>query len=347
MKILHSADWHLGSKNLKLPAYQQKVLREEGFINLQCFFDEAYSQGYDVVLICGDLFHSKSVSQKLYNAFVTAVKNFARPVLYVQGNHDENIFADKIIPQNFHILSKSNPSITINNVNFYSQIEGQTIDQSQTNVLLLHGNIETMGDNDYVNINKYFPCKFTYIAMGHIHQMKKYKKDNNIFAYSGSLFSNGFDECGDKGFLQVVIEDKKVEKVEFKPFATRRYMICECDISSCQNSTQIIKEIEETILQNSISTKDIVRVVLKGSYDERAEKSLEYIKQHFNHFFYFELKDESTLKLDIEKIKQEKLSFKYEFITLVENSDLPQEDKKLICEIGLEALKGEEINLWK
>ncbi len=345
MKILHTADWHLGSKNIKLPAYQQKVLREEGIINIQRFFDEAYSQGYDAVLICGDLFNTKSVTQKLYNAFISAIKNFARPVLYVQGNHDENVFADKNSPENFYILDKNNPKISINGVNFYSQTEAQTIDQSQTNILLLHGNIETMGDNDYVNISQFLPYNFTYIALGHIHQMKKYKKDNNVFAYSGSLFSNGFDECGDKGFLEVIIENKVVEKVEFKPFANRRFMICECDISSCQNSNQIIKKIEEELAHNCITTKDIVRAVIKGSYQENAEKSVEYIKRHFNNFFYFELKDESTLKLDIEKIKQEKLSFKYEFITLVENSDLPQEDKKLICEIGLDALKGEEINI--
>ena len=71
----------------------------------------------------------------------------------------------------------------------------------------------------YVNINNFLSRSFEYIALGHIHQFKKYKKGESIFAYSGSLFSNGFDECGDKGYLEVVVEDKKIEKLFFVPFA--------------------------------------------------------------------------------------------------------------------------------
>ncbi len=345
MKILHSADWHLGTKNIKLPPYQQQCMKEERLIEVQKLFEIAYSQGYDALLICGDLFHTKSVTQKLLNTFFREVEEFARPVLYVEGNHDENTLANCKTPQNFHFLNKTKPKITINGVNFYASVEGQTIDQAQTNVLLTHGNIETPADNDYVNIKTYFQYNFDYIALGHIHQMKKYKKDNQIFAYSGSLFSNGFDEGGDKGFLEVVIEDKRIERIEFHPFAERRYMICECDVSTCQTSGQIVQNIQKIFAEKCILPKDLVRVILKGKYDETAEKSLEYIKRQFEKQFYFEIKDQSTLKFDLNKIKEEKLSFKYEFISLIENSDLEEEDKRKIYEIGLEALKGEDIDI--
>ncbi len=345
MKILHSADWHLGTKNIKLPPYQQQCMKEERLIAVQNLFENAYSQGYDAILICGDLFHSKSVTQKLANTFFRAVEDFARPVIYVEGNHDENTLVSHQAPKNFYFLNKANPKITINGVNFYADAEGQAIDQNQINVLLLHGNIETPADNDYVNIKTYFQYNFDYIALGHIHQMKKYKKDNQIFAYSGSLFSNGFDEVGDKGFLEVVIEDKRVEKIEFHPFAERRYMVCDCDISACQTSGQIAQNIKKNFNERGISQQDLVRVILKGKYEENSEKSLEYIKKQFERQFYFELKDQSTLKFDLNKIKEEKLSFKYEFISLIENSDLADEDKRKIYEIGLEALKGEDIDI--
>ena len=95
----------------------------------------------------------------------------------------------------------------------------------------------------------------------------------------------------------------------------------------------------------NVSYKDLLRVILRGTYEEDFEKSVEIIKEHFSKYFYFEVVDESRMKLNIEKIKNEKLSFKYEFISLVENSMLDEEDKQKICEIGLEALKGEGLNL--
>ena len=87
----------------------------------------------------------------------------------------------------------------------------------------------------------------------------------------------------------------------------------------------------------------MVRVVLTGKFDENTQKSLHIIKNHFEDYFYFEIVDQSILRVDVEKIKAEKLTFKYEFISLVENSDLSDEDKQKICEIGLDALKGEGI----
>lgn len=344
MKILHTADWHLGTKNLKLPVAQRQMLKNDILLKTQDLFRKASKENFEVVLICGDLFHAKNISQKTISIFMNAVEEFARPVLYIQGNHDENINLDKV-PLNFIILNKDNFKYEYNGTVFYYPIENIVIDPNMTNVLLVHGNIENNKDNDYVNINKFLPLSFDYIALGHIHTFKKYKKDDSIFAYSGSLFSNGFDECGDKGYLEVVIENKRIEKLDFVPFASKRYMICECDITGLNNSREIVKEIQLAIDKNKITKNDFVRVVLVGTFGEDCEKSLGLIEQFFSDFFYFEITDQSTLKLDIEKIRNEKLSFKYEFISLVENSDLDEDDKRKVCEIGLEALKGEGLSI--
>ena len=55
--ILHMADLHLGAKNLKLPSDKQKVLAQEHIQALA----EVFSQPCDIVLVCGDLFHSNFV----------------------------------------------------------------------------------------------------------------------------------------------------------------------------------------------------------------------------------------------------------------------------------------------
>lgn len=342
MKILHSADWHLGTKNLKLPAGAQQLLKDEITMKVQDLFRKAMQEDYDVILICGDLFHSKNPSLRLILFFLKEVESFRNPVLYVSGNHDPNIFFNKQLPSNFIILDDKNTCFNYMGVNFYSPFAGE-IDESKTNILLLHGNIENTRDNDYVDINQFLVKPFDYIALGHVHNFRKYQKGDTAFAYSGSLFSNGFDECGEKGVIEVVIKSKKIERLNFVGVSSRRYMICECDITGLEDNYKIINQIQKTLFQNEISKNDMVRVVLTGKFDENTQKSLQIIKNHFEDYFYFEIVDQSILRVDVEKIKAEKLSFKYEFISLVENSDLSDEDKQKICEIGLDALKGEGI----
>lgn len=346
MKILHSADWHLGAKNIRLSPSQQQLMKDERVMGMQDLFRKAQKEDYDIILICGDLFHSKNVSQKLLSLFLKEVENFSRPVLYIEGNHDQNFSLPEKLPENFIVLNSERHKFEYMGVNFYLEVKDkEEFDNKATNILLLHGHIENSSDNDYVNINDYLVYPFDYIALGHVHQFKKYKKGENIFAYSGSLFSNGFDECGDKGYLEVIIENKSIEKIKFVPFANRRYMICQCDITGLDDNYKIIKTIEESLQNQNVSYKDLVRVILTGAYEENFEKSIEIIKNHFSDYFHFEIIDESRMKLNIEKIKNEKLSFKYEFISLVENSLLEEEDKRKICEIGLEALKGEGLNI--
>ena len=105
MKILHCADLHLGVKNSKLPIDKMQILENEQIVATHNLFDKAIDDGYDIVIIVGDLFHKKSVSNKIVNSFFDAVERFNRPVLYIYGNHDEK-FEFKNLPSNFIILNK-------------------------------------------------------------------------------------------------------------------------------------------------------------------------------------------------------------------------------------------------
>ena len=46
--------------------------------------------------------------------------------------------------------------------------------------MLLHGNIENTRDADYIDINNFLNKGFDYIALGHVHQFKKYKNGLSI-----------------------------------------------------------------------------------------------------------------------------------------------------------------------
>lgn len=343
MKFLHIADLHLGAKNSKLPKEQQTILTEQMFEKCHYFFN-TIATDFDAVVICGDLFHSKNVPAKIEKHFFACVKDFAKPVIYISGNHDEkNEFSTDC--ENFIFLDKQNPKCKVFDTVFHCQNDNLVLEENSNNVLLLHGNIESMQDNDYIDITPFLAMNFDYIALGHTHQVKKFKKQDKIFAYSGSLFSNGFDETGDKGYIEVEIENNTVKKCQFVPLKQRCYQICEVDISNCNSNGEIASEIKNTIEKQGISETDIVRVILKGSYEERLVKSETIILQELEELFYVEIQDQSKLKIDLEKIKTETLSLKNEFIFLVENSQLSQQQKQKIIAIGIEALKGDDLPL--
>ena len=347
MKILHIADLHLGAQNKKLSAEKQNIIKNEMLVQVEDLFDRAKAENYDVVLICGDLFHGKSVTSKIKHTFFSAVENFQKPVLYIQGNHDEFFIDYTQCPSNFVILNKSNPFYNLNEFCFWGNVGKDILsmgfDANKKNILLLHGNIENPSDNDYIDKDEYNDFKFSYVAMGHIHQYKNYVFNDTDFVYSGSLFSNGFDECGIKGYVEVNI-DKEVH-YEFIPFAKRKHAICECDISNAKGYYDLVNKIRQKLLKDEISVDDLVKVILTGYYDENFEKNTNLLSDEFAHYFYFTIEDKSKMKIDIDKYKNETLSFKAEFIKLVESEDIDESMKNLICTLGIESLKGEDLSI--
>lgn len=86
MRILHTADWHLGKRleNFSRLAEQEEVLEE--ICNI------AQEQQVDAVLIAGDLFDTFNPSTEAVELFYRTVKrlanNGARAVVAIAGNHD-------------------------------------------------------------------------------------------------------------------------------------------------------------------------------------------------------------------------------------------------------------------
>lgn len=86
MRILHTADWHLGKRleNFSRLPEQQAVLEEICRI--------AEEQSVDVVLIAGDLFDTFNPSSEAVELFYKTVKRLAgngsRAVIAIAGNHD-------------------------------------------------------------------------------------------------------------------------------------------------------------------------------------------------------------------------------------------------------------------
>ncbi len=86
MKILHTADWHLGKRLDRFSRLEEQVLVMNEIVEI------ADSQKVDLVLIAGDLFDNFNPSVEATELFYKTLKrlslNGKRPVVAISGNHD-------------------------------------------------------------------------------------------------------------------------------------------------------------------------------------------------------------------------------------------------------------------
>ena len=96
---------------------------------------------------------------------------------------------------------------------------------------------------------------------------------------------------------------------------------------------------------SDISKNDLVRIELTGYFNQDSEKYLSLLKEKLDDYFYVEIIDKSKIKIDLDSIKNEELSFKAEFLKLVNESEQDEMIKTKICMLGIEALKGDNLSL--
>lgn len=113
MKILHTADWHLGKKldHFSRLEEQKKVMNE--------ICEVAEDQLADVVIVAGDLFDTFNPSVEavdlLYKTLKRLTNNGKRPVIAIAGNHDsqDRIDSPNPLARECGILFVGNPDVTI------------------------------------------------------------------------------------------------------------------------------------------------------------------------------------------------------------------------------------------
>lgn len=92
MKILHTADWHLGKRLDRFSRLEEQVLVMEEIVQI------ADEQNVDLILIAGDLFDNFNPGVEAVELFYKTLKrlssNGKRPVIAISGNHDSPSLID-------------------------------------------------------------------------------------------------------------------------------------------------------------------------------------------------------------------------------------------------------------
>jgi len=363
MKILHCSDLHLESAYNVVSREYYRQLKDEALEIFSYLCNYAKENEIEAVLICGDLFDGtnvrKSAIKYIYQQ-VSEIKDIT--FYYIQGNHDAKLnlnIPEK--PENFIIIGENfmrfdiDDKVSIGGVSlskqnvetFYNDIE---FEDSRFNIFMLHA--DTMyGSHDptqfsNVDINLLKGKNINYLALGHIHKRSEGKLDDRgIYCNSGNCGNYGFGEESERGFVVIDVQDKSINVARHLVPLKRNFVVISVDISKF-GSEKIFDEAIARVLLNQ-RREDFVRVKLVGYFDESFDKRIEYLSSKYkDRFFYFEIRDESKLNIDLEKIKQEKLSLKYEFLSQVfSKEDLTEEIKNKIAYAGIQALRGEDITV--
>lgn len=356
MKIIHCSDIHLDSRlESNLTAAQARERNAEVCAAFGRMVRYAVENGVEAVLIAGDLFDTRRVSARTADFVASQIRNAPGvDFYYLRGNHGEqnNAFDQMERPENFKTFGDRWTSYRRGDVvitglelggNWESMYDSLVLNKADTNIVMLHGMEATQPGPDEIAIPKLRGRNVDYLALGHIHSFKLEKLDNDgVFCYCGCLEGRGFDECGEKGFVLLNVENRQV-KAEFIPFASRQLHEVQVDISDLTTVTELQSAMESA--SADIPSTHLVKFTLTGTFTPDTQKDLNFLKKLMEPRFWFvKIKDESRLKIDRESYEHD-VSLKGEFIRMVLASDRSEEEKETIILCGLRALAGEEVEL--
>ncbi len=369
MKLIHCADLHLDSKmQSNLDKEKAKERKHELLNTFSRMVEYAVNEGVSAILICGDLFDTSVISALCRNTVREAI--FANPDItfyYLRGNHDSDSFLNSLetIPDNLVLFGEEWSSYALDdagNVMLYAvELFGSNCarvqnefapDPSKVNIVMLHGQealTEGRDKAELIDIRKFRNKGINYMALGHIHEYKRCELDLNggVYCYSGALEGRGFDETGEHGFVLLEIdEESKTVKDTFVPFASRKLFDVCADVSGCGETPEILSRVRSVLSETDISSKDLVKVILKGEVSVECEKDTEYIVNSLRDNYYFiKVYDETAIKVDYDSFMLDQ-SLKGEFVRLIKSAeDIPEESKGEIIRYGLHVIAGGKLTL--
>lgn len=357
MKIIHCSDVHLDSAmESNLPPEQAKERGAEICATFGRLVRYAAENQVDAVLIAGDLFDTRRVSAQTADYVLERIRRAPDvEFFYLRGNHDaaRDVFDEEVLPSNLKRFGGEWTSFRRGDVTITGmELEWEkwdacydTLDlpEETVNIVVLHGQVSTQPGAELIALPKLRGRNIDYLALGHIHSYQEEQLDDRgRWCYCGCLEGRGFDECGEKGFVLLEIQDRQV-KTAFVPFARRTLHEVRVDISDLTTVSQIQSAMERAAA--GIPTDAMVKFTLTGSYTLETQKDLRFLQKMLEPDFYFvKIKDESSLKIERESYEHD-ASLKGEFIRMVMASDRPQEEKDQIILWGIRALSGEEVAL--
>ena len=274
MKIIHCADVHLGSKIDNSFPREISAKRKEAVRNtFKRLVSYAKSNAIKTILLSGDVFDSDNPFKKDKDFFFSVVENNPDiDFFYLRGNHDingerggyENLktFSDSWTKYDLGGVTICGIEMTGENcTSLYSTLD---LEKGGCNIVMLHGQVATSAGKDRINLSKLKDKNIDYLALGHVHEHRTGELDSRgEWAYSGCLEGRGFDETGEKGFIELDAENGKITS-RFIPFAENVIIEQPVDITGVKDAYAASLKVKEEVAPDR---KNVYRILLTGEVD--------------------------------------------------------------------------------
>lgn len=314
LKFIHAADFHLDSAFAALPAGRAAERRRESRELLFRLADYANSRGVQLVLLAGDLFDSAAPYRETGEALAQALGRMNAQVFAAPGNHDwygpGSPWVTVNWPGNVHIFRENamrsvdlpDLGVTVHGAAFTSPEQGTGLltgftapEDGRVHLGLLHGEIDPAEARyNPIRREEIAASGLAYLALGHIHKRGEPKAcGGTLCAWPGCIEGRGFDELGEKGFYEGVVDEGGAVSLTFVPFARRRYEIVEVDVTG-----RSPREAAEAALPKD-TADDLYRVLLTGETGEGGGDARALETALAGRFYALEVRDRTRVAEDI------------------------------------------------
>lgn len=369
MRILHTGDLHLDSAFSSFAQRDAEHYRELGRELLQDIFDCAEHEKCQMILIAGDLFDSKFVSNDTRALFVSLVKNSNIPVVIAPGNHDpysENSFysiIEKEALENLYIFSA--PELQIFD---FDELRVRVFGYAFTSPILNESPIltsEMPDDNGYLKLlcahtdmtsplSRYAPISvaelsrfdFAYSALGHIHNPSDKEDIEGRVRYCGFAEGRSFDELGEGGVYIVDVDEFSCD-VKRIVLSSRAFFIEDFNIS---NDVDVKEKLCADLNAENYPNGAYLRLILTGTADRQTVKdlknSIEEIRERVD-LEYLEIED-ATIPIYDGKYLEKDVTIRGEIyrslLPSLTSSDADVRRKSMLAlKIALSAIDGNNV----
>lgn len=352
MKFVHCADVHIG-KEFAINKLRSRLRKAEILQSFLDIIEYCRDEAVDILLIAGDLFDSENVEDAVVKQVKDALAGIPDTDVYIApGNHDpytitspyrqdgwsENV---TIFGKTARIIEHREKGYRIWGCGFENCYEtdrllmGTRLPKDELiNIGILHGQlVGKSGKSEYnaITDEDIANSGIDYLALGHVHKKTRVLRmgDTTLYAYSGTIEGQGFDEDGIKGFYTGELSKlmfKRHELItEYVSTSRRRYYHINVDITGVQSRAEVLERIckaaqsvteddEFAVCLTSNRVEDnLYRITLIGGVSEEAAFSVEELSaQLAGSFYYIKIMDNSRLLIDYEELaKQNSLKGMY------------------------------------
>ncbi len=344
MKFVHCADVHIGmefSLN-KLKSRQRKAEILQSFLRL---IEYCRDEAVELLLIAGDLFDNENVEAAVVEQVKSALGSIPQTDVYIApGNHDpysltspyrDDGWSDNVVIFNGtpKVIERPDKGYRIWGCGFESSfvmdrlLMGVRLPKDElVNIGILHGQlVGKSGRSEYnaITDSDIEKSGIDYLALGHVHKQTRVQRiGDTLYAYSGTIEGQGFDEDGIKGFytgeLSKLLLARQELITEYVSPSMRRYYHVNVDVTGaagraevadriCRAAQSVTKDDEFAVLLTGNRVEDnLYKITLVGDIGEDAAVSVDELSAQLSgSFYYIKLKDNTRLVLDYEALAKE------------------------------------------